>query len=389
MRKIIISTVRVNTNSDIMYSYQEFEEMAFGDKGLNYSEGDVFYVNVNDVAEEHFLELKTMPDMFQFFTTDGTGPDFIDVEVSQFEELKDAPQERKSIQIKSNEGNTGSSQMDSILEMATSEFDEEIPQEEESSKKENAKVILFGSSKGGTGKTFTSVMSTYRLAKQNPNKRIALIDFDIIDGQVGISIHKIKPTMARYHTEYQKGYSDFQTMKRFAVNANAPYPSNVDFYLAPNDGTVIDDDAFWISIIVNCIENYDYVVFDTGIDYLNIVPISYAYKLADKIILITTTSIKSVNSVTKQIAKLTGNSANNVFSKDDEIQSKLNIVITQMVESSDMNGTIYNSLNQAANVVATFGVITESVSKAEFYGQWDVFDNNPRMNETFDNIMKV
>ena len=257
----------------------------------------------------------------------------------------------------------------------------------ESKGDKNARIIVFGSSKGGTGKTFTSIMSTYRYAKMHKNEKIALVDFDIIDGQVGISIHKIKPTMRNYLKEYQKGYCDFQTMHNFCIKANDPFPQNVDFYLAPSNGTVIDDDDFWFNIINNCIKNYDVVVFDTGIDYLNIKPISYAYKIADKVNLVTTTSIKSVNSVTKQISKLKGETKNLVFDKDDEIGSRLNIIITQMVTTNKMNKTIYNTLSSKCNIVATFGVLTDSISQAEFYGRWDVFDKNAAINKAFDDIM--
>ena len=62
-----------------------------------------------------------------------------------------------------------------------------------------AKVILFGSSKGGTGKTFTCLISAYWYAKTHPTERIALADFDIIDGQIGITINKLTPTMNDFY----------------------------------------------------------------------------------------------------------------------------------------------------------------------------------------------
>lgn len=255
------------------------------------------------------------------------------------------------------------------------------------------KVYVFGSSKGGTGKTFTAIISTYRYAKTHPHQKIALVDFDIIDGQVGISIHRVKPTIRKYFSEYQKGYRDFRTMHEFCVHAREPFPQNVDFYLAPSNNARINDDAFWLNVIKNCIENYDMVVFDTGIDYINLRPISYVYKCADKILLITTTSIKSVNSVTKQIGRLKGeipskdDQGHDVFTEQDEIAKRLHVVITQMLPTNEMNRTIYNTLAAKAPVAATFGVITDSVSRAEFFGEWSIFDKNSGVLSALDKIM--
>jgi len=72
-----------------------------------------------------------------------------------------------------------------------------------------AKVILFGSSKGGTGKTFTCLISAYWYAKTHPTERIALADFDIIDGQIGITINKLTPTMQDFYKVAKAGHNDF------------------------------------------------------------------------------------------------------------------------------------------------------------------------------------
>ena len=367
-------------------TYDEFIDKAYSDEGLDIDSG--LAININDISKDVFEEVISSEITF-FRMSDGIPPfvagktDVKDWSQNAFEKKIDNSED---IEIKKSIANL----------FIQSEEEEDLGSTVEEGNKE-AKIFVFGSSKGGTGKTFTSIISTYRYAKTHPNERIALVDFDIIDGQVGISIHKVKPTLGKYYTEYQKGYHDFKTMKNFSVKANNLFPKNVDFYLAPSSGAIIANEEFWINIIQNCSENYDAVVFDTGIDYLNIAPISYAYKIADKINLITTTSIKSVNSITKQIGRLKGEikspgknsdrNVDNVFSKEDEISSRLNVVITQMVESNAMNKTIYEALSSKCNVIATFGVITDSVSQAEFYGRWDIFDKNAAINSSLDNIM--
>ena len=80
----------------------------------------------------------------------------------------------------------------------------------------------------------------------------------------------------------------------------------------------------------------------------------------------------------------------NVFSAEDEIAPHLNIIITQMLPTDNgMNKTIYNTLAQKSNVIATFGVITDSVSRAEFFGEWGVFDRNAGVNKALDDIISL
>ena len=421
---VVVSNEKITQNSFIppnskIISYDDFKQQAFYGDGID--ENDIYMINVNNIENEVFNVTKEVQ-FIKYFTLNNSIPNFIDVNVDNWSTQTDSAFNNNinnslGVNYNTNESNNPSSpntinninntpdsslnqgynnqneenlsENDKLMQEAVSNLlDESINSESPSvSGDKDAKIYVFGSSKGGTGKTFTSIISTYRYAKTHPHQKIALLDFDIIDGQVGISIHKIKPTMRNYFTDYQKGYRDFETMHNYCTHANSPYPQNVDFYLAPSSGKVINNDDFWFNIIENAIKNYDVVVFDTGIDYLNIIPISYAYKIADKINLVTTTSIKSVNSVTKQISKLKGETINDTYSKDDEISSKLNVIITQMVNTNTMNKTIYSTLSNKCNVVATFGVITDSISQAEFYGMWDIFDKNGPINDALDKIM--
>lgn len=267
--------------------------------------------------------------------------------------------------------------------------------QEESSESGNkeAKIYVFGSSKGGTGKTFTCLISAYRYGKTHPSEKIAVADFDIIDGQVGISIFKVQPTMMSYWKNYISGDRSFRTMKEFSTKADH-FPSNIDFFLAPKD-YYINDKRFWISILDNLIKNYDTVFFDTGIDYINYPPISFVYKIADRIVLTTTTSIKSVSSVLKQISKLKGisSSANangeEVFSKEDEIGPKLRLAITGYNRNDTTNQTIIDTFAKNIKINAIFGQYYTEISRAEYYGEWDLFDDNKKFNQALDKLLDL
>ena len=251
-----------------------------------------------------------------------------------------------------------------------------------------ARVVLFGSAKGGTGKTFTSLISTYRYAKKHPLEKICHLDFDVIGGQVGITIHKPGgSTFKDFYAEYLKGNSDFAAMKNFRVQSNK-FPSNIDFYLGAK--SYIDDDAFWQKVLANAIKNYDLVVIDSGIDYVGYPPITYAYKIADKVNIISSTSPKSVDSTIQQIIALSGNDPTGVFTPEDELADKIFLVITQAAIGDPVNDTVLEIFQTRANVhvIAMFAEMTATINKAEFYGYWDIFDNEKDINESLDKIME-
>lgn len=254
-----------------------------------------------------------------------------------------------------------------------------------------AVINLFGSSKGGTGKTFTCIISAYRYAKQHPGKKVCLFDADITDPQVAIAIHKVNPTLYNYWRNWSNGNKDFAFME-VCKTQNSKFPSNLDFYLAPKD-YVINNDNFWLDVLNNLIQNYDVVFIDSGIDYINIPLISYCYKIADRIVLVSTTSIKSTSSVMKQINRLKGNidsvnsNGKNVYSKEDEIGPKLRLAITGYDSSDKQNSVIIETFQKQIKIGAIFGMLNSTISKAEFYGKWDIFDDNKKFNEHLDRLI--
>jgi cellulose biosynthesis protein BcsQ len=414
------SVLEANEKIDKM-TYDEFYRQVTSDQGLDIADGTVLFMNINDIGENVYPELVDN-DTANFFTLDGTKPEWATEEVNdwsaaainvptsepaklQDNELPPVPhmiQSRSEINgdmskkiMSSLDGDDGfgnikestEKSLDSLLDASSITSDDDYNDSiDDTPGQKTAFVEAIGSSKGGTGKTFTTIMTAYRYAKTHQNLRIAVLDFDILDGQIGISIHKISPTMRNYYIQYQKGNTDFDTLHRFAVKGNAVFPQNVDFYLAPNSAYSIKDDEFWLNILDNVIHNYDVVFIDCGIDYLNLEPISYAYKLADKVVIVTTTSIKSVDSISKQINRLKGEVENPTFTEEDNMGGKLNIVITQMIPKNEMNNIIYKRLNKRAPVIATFGIIQDAVMSAEYYGEWDVFDNNKGVRDSFDRI---
>lgn len=265
---------------------------------------------------------------------------------------------------------------------------EDIKLEEFEEDSKEAAIIAFGSAKGGVGKTFTCLISAYRFAKMHPNLRVAICDFDIVNGQIGVTIHAPRANnMYGFYKQYENGNRRFKTMKEYRVNVNF-FPKNVDFYLAPRN-TFINNDEFWNQVFINLVGNYDVVFFDTGIEYTHIRPISTIYKVCDKLILLSTTSIKSVSSVLNQISILTGNIPNNAYSADDNIANKMYLVLTQIDMRDDMNKTVFNNFKSRIPVVATFGQINLDIQQAEYKKRWNIFDNKDKFNAALDEICNI
>lgn len=258
-------------------------------------------------------------------------------------------------------------------------------------KKAPAKVVLFGSSKGGTGKTFTCLAGAYWYAKKHPTEKVALADFDIIDGQIGITINKLSPTMQEYYRHYKAGQKDFAYLENCKVKTEHFSP-NIDFYLAPSQDIpqVTNNITFWNELFMSLINNYDVVFFDSGIDYLGKPPISQLYKIADKIIITSNPSINSVKSVIKQMKTLSGNRQNDVFKPSDKILKRTNIVLTRMYEDgSPINDVVLSNLQKFAPVIATFGNIDKVISEIQWYQHWYLIDNNPKLYTQLDKIIDL
>ena len=251
-----------------------------------------------------------------------------------------------------------------------------------------AKVILFGSAKGGTGKTFTAAMSAYWFAKTHPELRVALADFDIIDGQIAITTNQVRPTVQGFYKDYKAGNTTFNDLYKYHANSDN-FSSNIDFYLAPAQDIpeIVKDNDFWRTIFVLLVKNYDVVFFDSGIDYMGTKPISDLYKIADKIIITCNTSINSVNSIIKECLTLSGKRPNNVFTKEECILDRTHLVLTRVSdEYKDVNDQVVASLTKYAPIIAAFGNIDGLIYRVQWGGTWYLIDEEPNITANLERI---
>lgn len=255
-----------------------------------------------------------------------------------------------------------------------------------------AKVFLFGSSKGGTGKTFTCLATARRYAQTHPTKKIAVADFDIIDGQVGISLGKVSPTIQEYYRLYVAGRRNFQHLENNKLKSDK-FPPNVDFYLPPSQDIpqITNNEQFWNDVFDKLIRAYDVVFFDSGIDYLGKPPISRLYKIADKIVITSTPNINAIKSNIKQIKTLSGQRQNPVFQTSDKVQERLSSVLTRVSNDKDdaeINNIVERNLTQFSPIIARFPDLDKVIRRIQWYQRWDLIDTTPALQNNLDLIIK-
>ena len=254
-----------------------------------------------------------------------------------------------------------------------------------------ASVILFGSAKGGTGKTFTACASAHHFALTHPNLRIALADFDIIDGQVAITTNQIGPTVKGYYKDFKAGRNTFADLYKYHANS-FHFGNNLDFYLAPEQDIpeITNNNEFWKNIYTLLVKNYDVVIFDSGIDYMGKQPISELYKIANKIIITCNISINSVKSITKQLQTLSGQRQNIVFDAEDAILDRTNIVLTRVSdEYQNVNEEVVSILGNYVDIIAAFGNIDSLIYQVQWAGAWDLIEEQPEIVESLDTITSL
>lgn len=407
-----------------MWSIEEFVEKASSDDGIDLDVDGGMYFNLDSLTEQLYESLNVYSDRDDFeivyykFSDQDIEPSFyisegiVNYEVEQPKEEKEKEPEPKQeeelpkeqvnpdYEEESNKdsyslpvdvvdtqpmirpGGLDVNRLESIID--ETDFDDR-PQNAQP-----AKVILFGSSKGGTGKTFTCLITAYRFAQTHPNLKIALADFDIIDGQIGININRVTPTVADFYKQYKAGFDTFTYLSNCSLH-NEHFNSNLDFYLAPpmDIPELTDDDDFWQKVFELLILNYDVVFFDSGIDYMGKRPISRLYKIADKIIITSNPSINSVKSVIKQMKTLSGQRKNPVFKPEDKILDRVFVVLTRVYKEKEINNIVVANISKYADVIAAFGNIDSIISRVQWFQQWELIGRNEKICEYLDIIASL
>lgn len=266
--------------------------------------------------------------------------------------------------------------------------------DEESFSKKPAKVYVFGSLKGGVGKSTTCLMTAHRFATKNPDLKVAVCDFDIYDGQVSPLLKRVYSSFLKYYRNYlSKTLGDTEEEKNYIFRKNAiksdRFPSNVDFYLGSKtlSKEYVEDREFWYQVVERLLMIYDVVFFDTGTEYKTVPAISSVYKIADRIILLSNTSISSVNSIVRQLKELGGHLENDTFSKEEEILDKVRVVLTRSTKNREIIMSIKSQIVGYAKIVAVFGALDNLTEALHWFLEYDLIYSYKEVLKGLDNII--
>lgn len=212
--------------------------------------------------------------------------------------------------------------------------------EEEQPSDRLGQIIAVTSSKGGSGKSTIALSMAAYLAHTSQNSvkegleerplKIVVLDLDIYDGQIGFLIGSIKPTVLNMRS---KGINE-ETLKQTLIHSER---LGVDLLLAPKRPRLSDDTPpeFYLELIQFLKRNYDYVILDTSVSYLDPLLEKVAYPMADLIVFITDIVVNSVYSMTRWVQEVTKPKSQMGMGINP---NKIGIVVNKSISNVNMSG---------------------------------------------------
>lgn len=256
------------------------------------------------------------------------------------------------------------------------------------------KVITFTSSKGGAGKSTMSLGSgaylkkaseiAYEQGLRDRPLKIITMDLDVKDGQLSHLNGVKSPNIVNIYSSE----SDLRNLTIEDVRKGIYHNerSGVDFIFAPKvsrNGEQITP-AFYLEVIKILKKEYDYIILDTSVNYLEPLLSDLAYPIADKIVLVTDMGISSLMGINKWIKE---------FIYRDMRENKVDKDIVGIVINKFMpdTGVDLTDIQKAANGVKILSFVPNSprfiTTKANKLSLDEII-NNKGVNKAIEAIVK-
>lgn len=249
------------------------------------------------------------------------------------------------------------------------------------------KVISVTSSKGGSGKSTIAVsLGSYIARSSLISKRqgleqkalkVAIVDFDVRDGQIGFLTGFQKPTILKLVL--------LDEMTKDNVQETAAIYSDslkCDLYLAPKQPRSADDIApqFFNELIQTLRAVYDYVILDTSVNYLDPLLEQVAYPSSDQIIFVTDLGVNSVFGMTRWIQEVTGmgsQSAGRGVSKN-----KIGVVVNKALNDVGMDIERIRHSSMGLPLLSVLPSLPKLVTAAANKQSLDLLTTNDEVNKS-------
>lgn len=227
-------------------------------------------------------------------------------------------------------------------------------------------VVVTNASKGGTGKSTTNATVAAALVKASheavaagleskPLKAI-IVDIDVRDGQVGFITGLTKPTVVEL---FREGLSDENLDKTILHDDGL----DVDVILAarrPRHSFAIKAE-FYARLIEMLKKRYDYIFFDTSVNYLEPLLAEVCYPRANKIIFVTEPVVTSLFSMTRWILETTNPRNKQGFGIP---KSRVNIVINKYMPDIALPASRITKAAAGVEIVAVIPSMPRATNRA-------------------------
>lgn len=201
-------------------------------------------------------------------------------------------------------------------------------------------VVSSTSSKGGSGKTTVgmclgltvSIASRHAYEQQLTAAplKIAVVDMDVRDGQIGFAINQTSPSILNFFVEEDKSIENLQKSMIHVPRYE------VDMLLAPKRGRNGDylTPQFYADVIKKLRLLYDLVILDTSVNFLDPLLSNFAYPESDAILFVTNLSKGAVFGMTRWMEEVTGAIENHSAGVNKD---KVGVVINQSMGQVGMD----------------------------------------------------
>lgn len=268
-----------------------------------------------------------------------------------------------------------------VLTGAVAESHEEVAVEEEldldpfAGEGENpyiGKIVAVTSSKGGVGKSTTSMATAaylglasneaYARGDLDRPLKICVVDMDVYDGQVSFLVNESAPTIPKMWDDWK---DNGRVMSEEIVRKNSIAIESLGATVilaskrpSTHRGIGID---FYLELLSRLRRMYDYIVLDTSVQYLEEALSEIVYPQADRIIFVSEPVVTSVYSMTRWIRYVSDSRERNGLGIS---KSRVGIVVNKYLGkvAYEMSNLTPEKIQEAAQGVKIVSVIPSSPS---------------------------